>query len=56
MQLFKFVDLFGIIGFLFLLGDAVWDLYTNRANWRVYTRLLIAVIGLVVDVYIVFLY
>ena len=56
MTLFRFFDHFGLIAFVFLLEDSIHHLMRKEKNWRVYTRLTIAVVGLLVDSYLVFFY
>ena len=55
-NLYKFFDYFGILVFLFLLWDAIADINSGIVNWRVYTRLIIAIGGIIVDGYLVFFY
>ena len=56
MTLFKFFDYFGLIVFLFILVDAIYDIKQGKKNWRVYLRLLIGLAGLLVDGFLVFFY
>lgn len=44
-----FFDRFGLIVFLFILFDAVYDIMRSRRSWRVWLRLVIGIAGLVVD-------
>jgi hypothetical protein len=55
-NLYKFFDYFGLLTFSFLLGDALVDLSLGLSSWRIYTRLIIGVGGLLIDGYLVFFY
>ena len=47
---FKFFDTFGLIVFTFLIIDAIIDLNKKKTrNWRVWIRLIIGILGLLVD-------
>lgn len=56
MNLYKFFDHFGIIVFIFLTIDAIYDLNVGRKELRTYIRLLIGVGGFLIDGYLVFFY
>ena len=56
MNIYKFFDHFGIIIFTFLIIDSIFYLKSGIADWRVYTRLLIGISGLLVDGFLVFFY
>ncbi len=55
-NLYKFFDYFGVVVFMFLIIDSMVYLNAGIADWRVYTRLLIGVGGLLVDGFLVFFY
>jgi len=54
MNLYKFFDKFGIIIFAFIIIDSILYLKSGVVDWRVYTRLFIGLVGLLVDGYLVF--
>jgi len=56
MNLYRFFDYFGLIIFTFLLIDSIFYLKKGIKDWRVYTRLIIAIGGLLVDGYLIFFY
>lgn len=56
VNLYKFFDYFGLIIFTFLLIDAIYDLKKGEKNWRIYLRLSIGILGLLVDSFLVFFY
>ncbi|MEK9183601.1 MAG: hypothetical protein AAB890_00820 [Patescibacteria group bacterium] len=56
MNLYKFFDHFGIIVFIFLAIDSVYDLKTSRKNLRTWIRLIIGIGGFLIDGYLVFFY
>jgi hypothetical protein len=55
-NLYKFFDHFGLIVFLFLTVDSLLFMQDGDYGWRVVTRLLIGIGGLVVDGFLVFIY
>ena len=55
-NLYKFFDYFGVVIFTFLIIDSIIYLNAGIADWRVYTRLLIGISGLLVDGFLVFFY
>ena len=55
-NLYKFFDYFGIIVFAFLIVDSLTYVETGMVDWRVITRLLIGIGGLIVDGFLVFVY
>jgi len=54
MNLYKFFDKFGILVFLFILIDAIFEIKSGRNDFRVILRLLIGIGGLLIDGYLVF--
>jgi len=55
-NLYKFFDNFGLLVFAFLTWDALMDIDDGIDGWRVYFRLIIGILGLLVDGYLVFFY
>jgi len=49
MNLYTFFDTLAIPLWIFLIVDAILDLKKGNKSWRVYVRLLIGVVALVVD-------
>ncbi len=49
MNFYTFFDLLALPLWIFLIIDAILDLKKKNKNWRVYTRLLIGIIGLIAD-------
>lgn len=52
----KLFDYLGFPAFLFLFIDAMFDLHQGQNSWRVWTRLVITFLGMVIDGYLIFLH
>lgn len=52
----RLFDYLGFPAFLFLFIDAVLDLTQEQNNWRVWVRLVITFLGMVVDGYLIFIH
>ena len=55
-NLYKKFDYLGIAVFSFLLIDSLIYLNAGVSDWRVYSRLIIGIGGLLIDGYLVFFY
>ena len=51
MKKTKTLTILALGGFAFLLGDVLYDVFTQALNWRVVVRLIIVVIGFVLSIY-----
>ena len=50
----KLFDYLGFPAFLYLFGDALWDIAHGQSGWRIVIRLLIVFLGMIFDGYLIF--
>jgi len=56
MNLYKAFDHLGILAFLFITIDSIIYMVSGVSDWRVNLRFAVGLAGLLVDVYLVFVY
>lgn len=56
INLYKMFDYLGFPAFLYLFGDALYDVVHGISGWRIVIRLLISFFGMIIDGYLIFIH
>lgn len=55
-NLHKTFDYLGFPAFLYLFGDALYDIAHGQSGWRIVIRLVIVFLGMIIDGYLIFIH
>ena len=55
-NIYKTFDYLGFPAFVFLFVDALYDISQGINNWRIWVRLIITFLGMIIDGYLIFLH
>ena len=56
INIYKIFDYLGFPVFIFLFADAIYDISLGINTWRVWVRLIICFLGMIIDGYLIFFY
>ena len=55
-NIYKIFDYLGFPAFLYLFGDALYDIARGQSGWRIVVRLVIVFFGMMIDGYLIFIH